>query len=467
MNKKRFDEDMHIDYDYINNLIKDAKNVSKEDIDKVLDKAEVKKGLTHKEIATLLEIEDKDQLKRLFKIAGKIKEDIYGNRVVLFAPLYISDYCVNNCLYCGYQHKNKFERRKLTLEEIKNEVMILEDMGHKRLALEAGEDPINCPIDYVLDAIGAIYDTYNKRGVIRRINVNIAATTTENYVKLKNAEIGTYILFQETYDIFQYNKMHPNCLKGDYNYHLTAFDRAMEAGIDDVGAGVLFGLSNYKFEVLALMMHNEHLERKFGVGFHTISVPRLRPAEGMKMDDFPYIVSDSEFKKLVAIIRLAVPFTGLILSTRESAIMRSELIKYGVSQVSAGSCTGVGGYEKSLKEEKIDQFEKLDQRSPKEVINDLIDNNYIPSYCTACYRVGRTGEHFMEIAKASKIHYMCNHNALITLMEYAIDYGDKDLIIKMEEYIKKTVKNFNNPKLEKQVFKNIELLKNGKRDLYI
>ena len=232
MNKKRFDENMHIDYDYINNLIKDAKDVSKEDIDKVLDKAEVKKGLTHKEIAALLEIEDKDQLKRLFKIAGKIKEDIYGNRVVLFAPLDISDYCFNNCLYCCYQHKNKFERRKLTIEEIKNEVMILEDMGHNRLALEAGEDPINCPIDYVLDAIGAIYDTYNKRGVIRRINVNIAATTTENYVKLKNAEIGTYILFQETYDIFQYNKMHPNCLKGDYNYHLTAFDRAMEAGID-------------------------------------------------------------------------------------------------------------------------------------------------------------------------------------------------------------------------------------------
>lgn len=467
MNKKRIDENMHIDYDYINNLIKNANGVTDEEIAKILDKAEIKKGLSHEEIATLLEIKSDEQLKRLFKIAGKIKEDIYGNRVVLFAPLYISDYCVNNCLYCGYQHKNKFERRKLAIDEIKNEVMILEDMGHKRLALEAGEDPINCPIEYVLDAIKAIYDTYNKRGVIRRINVNIAATTLENYKRLKDAEIGTYILFQETYDKYQYEKMHPNCLKGNYDYHLTAFDRAMEAGIDDVGGGVLFGLSNYKFEVLALMIHNEHLERKFGVGFHTISVPRLRPAEGMDIKDFPNIVSDLEFKKLVAIIRLAVPYTGLILSTRESAIMRSELIKYGVSQVSAGSCTGVGGYEKSLKEEKIDQFEKLDERSPKEVINDLINNNYIPSYCTACYRTGRTGEHFMEIAKASKIHYMCNHNALITLMEYAIDYGDNDLIIKMEEYIKNTVKNFNNKRLEKQVNKNIELLKKGKRDLYI
>ena len=293
----------------------------------------------------MLQLEDKDQLDSIYKIAGEIKESIYGKRIVMFAPLYVSNHCINNCLYCGYRRDNKFERRKLTQEEIKNEVKILESMGHKRLALEVGEDPVNVPIDYILECIDTIYKTQNDNGEIRRINVNIAATTVENYRKLKNANIGTYILFQETYHKPTYEKMHPKSIKGDYNYHLTSFDRAMEAGIDDVGAGVLFGLADPKFEVLALMLHNEHLEEKFNVGFHTISVPRLKKAEGMNLEDFPNVLDDETFKKIVAIIRIAVPFTGIILSTRENQEMRRELLRYGVSQISAGSVTGVGGYK--------------------------------------------------------------------------------------------------------------------------
>lgn len=457
---------MKIEKEKIIQLLEEGKNVTNDEISKILEKAEKKEKLTHLDIAKLLYIEDKDLLEKMFKIAGKIKEDVYGNRVVLFAPLYISDFCVNNCVYCGYKRENKFKRRKLTMEEIKKEVMILEEMGHKRLALEAGEDPVNCDIEYILEAIDTIYDTYNKNGKIRRINVNIAATTVENYRRLNEKGIGTYILFQETYDEEIYKKVHPKCLKGNYEYHTTSFDRAMEAGIEDVGAGVLFGLADPKFEVLGLMLHNEHLEQRFGVGFHTISVPRLRPAEGVNLETFPHLLDDETFKKIVAIIRIAVPFTGMILSTRETAQMRETLLKYGISQVSAGSCTGVGGYEEHIKGNNIGQFKTADERSPKQVIEDLIDSGYIPSYCTSCYRTGRVGEKFMEIARTEKIHNLCKPNALTTLVEYAVDYGDERLLEKIEKFTREQASTMI-PSLEKFVLKNIEKLKAGERDLYL
>jgi 2-iminoacetate synthase len=340
-------------------------------------------------------------------------------------------------------------------------------MGHKRIALEAGEDPVNCSIDYVLDSIETIYNTKNENGNIRRINVNIAATTVENYKKLKDKDIGTYILFQETYHEENYKKYHPRSVKGNYEYHLTAFDRAMEAGIDDVGGGVLFGLADYKFEVLSLMYHNEHLEREYGVGFHTISVPRLKKAEGMTLDQFPHIVSDEEFKKIVAIIRLAVPFTGLILSTRESVEMRKEVLDYGVSQVSAGSCTGVGGYKENEMGESVDQFITEDNRSPIEVVKSLIKSGYIPSYCTACYRSGRTGDRFMQLAKNGQILNVCNPNALMTLAEYILDYGDNELHELGFKLIDDQVKLIKNEKIKALTAENIEKIKSGERDLFV
>ncbi len=413
---------MFIDHEYIETLLNNAKNATNSDIQEVLDKACRKEKLSHEDIAILLQIKDETLLSKMFKVAGDIKKDIYGNRIVIFAPLYISDYCVNNCVYCGYKKCNEFNRRRLTQEEIKNEVMILEKMGHKRLALEAGEDPVNCDIDYITESIKTIYSTQNSNGAIRRINVNIAATTVENYRKLKKAEIGTYILFQETYHKPTYESMHPKCLKGNYEYHLTSFDRAMEAGIDDVGAGVLFGLAPYKFEVLALMIHNAHLEKEFGVGFHTISMPRLKKAEGMDLELFPNLVDDEDFKKIVAILRIAVPFTGLILSTRESAEMRKGAIEYGVTQVSAGSCAGVGGYKDHEEGTKdINQFSIDDNRSPLEILKAIVNHGHIPSYCTACYRSGRVGEKFMSIAKTGEIQNMCQPNAIMTFQEFIED----------------------------------------------
>ncbi|MBU5437327.1 [FeFe] hydrogenase H-cluster radical SAM maturase HydG [Tissierella sp. MSJ-40] len=456
-----------IDHDYIYNLLEETKNTTKEDIQRILDKARGTTGLTHKDIAILLQTEDEKQLKEIFEIAGEIKKKIYGNRIVIFAPLYLSDYCVNNCVYCGYKRGNKFERRKLNREEIQEEVKLLEKMGHKRLALEAGEDPVNCDIDYILDSIEAIYETHNENGNIRRVNVNIAATTVENYRKLKGSGIGTYILFQETYHKPTYEKMHPKSLKGDYEYHLTAFDRAMEGGIDDVGGGVLFGLADYKFEILALILHNEHLEEKYGVGFHTISVPRIKKAEGMELSLFPNIVTDDEFKKIVAIIRLAVPFTGIILSTRETHEIRREVIEYGVSQVSAGSCTGVGGYKEKEEGKNIDQFQVSDNRSPIEVIRELISDGHIPSYCTACYRMGRTGDRFMALAKSGEIHNVCGPNALMTLMEFALDYGDKELCKEVEKLVIRECENIPKTDIRKLLLKNVGKLKNGERDLYL
>jgi 2-iminoacetate synthase len=458
---------MFIDHEYIYGLLKETEQASKKDVEAVLNKVKGRNGLSHKDIAVLLQIEDQDQINEMFKAAGQIKESIYGNRIVVFAPLYVSNYCVNNCTYCGYKKDNEFPRRKLTREEIQEEVRLLEKMGHKRLALEAGEDPVNCDLDYIIEALEAIYGTQNDKGVIRRVNVNVAATTVENYKKLKAAKIGTYILFQETYHKPTYEKVHPKSLKGDYEYHLTAFDRAMEAGIDDVGAGVLFGLSDPKFEVLALMLHNEHLEKNFGVGFHTISFPRLKKAEGMDLGDYPYLVEDETFKKIVAITRIAVPYTGIIMSTRESAKMRNELIKYGVSQVSAGSSTGVGGYKEAEQGKAVDQFDISDHRSPLEILKELIEDEHLPSYCTACYRSGRTGDRFMSLAKSGQIQNVCGPNAMMTLMEYVMDYGDEELYKKAEALINIEAQKIAREDIRKLVLNNIERIKSGERDLYI
>ena len=458
---------MFINHDFIYKILEETKNPSNEEIKEVLEKAKKRDGLSYKDIAILLQAEDENHLEEIYKLAGEIKKDIYGKRVVVFAPLYVSDYCVNNCVYCGYKRDNKFTRRKLTMEEVAEEVKILEKMGHKRLALELGEDPVNAPIDYALECLDTIYKTQNENGEIRRVNVNIAATTVENYKKLNEKGIGTYILFQETYHQDSCNKMHPKSLKGDYEYHLTAFDRAMEAGIDDVGAGVLFGLADPRFEVLGLMMHNAHLEEKYGVGFHTISVPRLQPAKGVTLENYPYLLDDKMFKKVVAILRIAVPFTGLILSTRETPEMRRELLKYGVSQISAGSSTGVGGYKQREEGNEVKQFKTNDERSPIEILKELLEDGYIPSYCTACYRKGRTGDRFMSLAKSGNIKYVCEPNAIMTLLEFTLDYGDKELYDKAQKIISTEVENIPREDIRNLTKANLEKMKKGERDFYL
>ena len=458
---------MFINHEYIYKILEETKNPSNEQIKEVLNRAKNREGLDYKDIAILLQAEDEKDLKEIYSLAGEIKKDIYGKRVVVFAPLYVSDYCVNNCVYFGYKRDNKFNRRRLTMDEVAQEVKILEQMGHKRLALELGEDPVNAPIDYVLECLDTIYKTQNNNGEIRRVNVNIAATTVENYKLLKEKGIGTYILFQETYHKPTYDKMHPKSLKGDYNYHLTAFDRAMEAGIDDVGAGVLFGLADPRFEVLGLMMHNAHLEEKFGVGFHTISVPRLQPANGVSLENYPHLLDDKMFKKIVAILRIAVPFTGLILSTRETPEMRKELLKYGVSQISAGSSTGVGGYKEREEGKEVKQFKTNDERSPIEILKELLSDGYIPSYCTACYRKGRTGDRFMSLAKSGNIKYVCEPNALMTLLEFTLDYGDEELYKKSLEIIDKEVENIEREDIKSLTKESMEKMKKGQRDFYL
>ena len=458
---------MFINHEYIYKILEETKNPSNEQIKEVLNRAKNREGLDYKDIAILLQAEDEKDLKEIYSLAGEIKRDIYGKRVVVFAPLYVSDYCVNNCVYCGYKRDNKFNRRRLTMDEVAQEVKILEQMGHKRLALELGEDPVNAPIDYVLECLDTIYKTQNNNGEIRRVNVNIAATTVENYKLLKEKGIGTYILFQETYHKPTYDKMHPKSLKGDYNYHLTAFDRAMEAGIDDVGAGVLFGLADPRFEVLGLMMHNAHLEEKFGVGFHTISVPRLQEAKGVTLENYPHLLDDKMFKKIVAILRIAVPFTGLILSTRETPEMRKELLKYGVSQISAGSSTGVGGYKEREEGKEVKQFKTNDERSPIEILKELLSDGYIPSYCTACYRKGRTGDRFMSLAKSGNIKYVCEPNALMTLLEFTLDYGDEELYKKSLEIIDKEVENIEREDIKSLTKESMEKMKKGQRDFYL
>lgn len=458
---------MKLNHEAIASLLNQTENASKKTIQSVLDKASRKETLTMEEIAILLNVDREDELKALFEIAKEIKQEIYGNRLVIFAPLYVSNYCVNSCTYCGYKRDNDFPRKKLTREEIQRETRILEKNGHKRIALEAGEDPVNCTIDYILDAIDAVYTTKTEKDAIRRINVNIAATTVENYRKLKDAEIGTYILFQETYHRPSYEVTHPKSLKGDYDYHLSAFDRAMEAGIDDVGGGVLFGLGPWKYEILAMMMHNAHLEKQYGVGFHTVSVPRLKKAEGMSLEEFPHIIDDFTFKKIVAVLRIALPFTGLILSTRETEAMRQQLIQHGVSQISAGSCTDVGGY--TLKEQGVElvQFETADHRDPMVILKALIDDEIIPSYCTACYRSGRTGDRFMRLAKSGQIGNICTPNALMTLMEYILDYGDQEIQDKGFALIEREIQKIENLKVRELTRQNVSRIRNGERDLFL
>lgn len=456
-----------IDKDYIEATLEEAKNADEARISSILDKAERMEGLTHQEVAALLVSEDKEHLVRLFNVAGEIKRKIYGNRIVMFAPLYVSDYCVNNCTYCSYNCKHQFDRQKLTMDEVRREVRILEQMGHKRLAVEAGEDDNKCPIDYILECIRTIYDMKFENGEIRRVNVNIAATTVENYRKLKEVGIGTYILFQETYHRPTYEKVHISGPKSDYYYHTTAFDRAMEGGIDDVGGGVLFGLADPYFEVMGLMLHNEHLEDKYGVGFHTISVPRICPAEGAETSiHVPNAVDDETFKKLVAIIRLAVPFTGMILSTRESNDMRRQLLTMGISQLSAGSSTEVGGYGKR-QDEKSPQFNIRDERSAISIIKDLMDDGYIPSFCTACYRSGRTGDRFMSLAKSGQIGNVCLPNALMTLQEYSIDYGDEAFKKSADRIIADCIPDIKNPKVQSLTKTNVERIRAGDRDLFV
>jgi 2-iminoacetate synthase len=451
-----------IDQAYIRKVLEEAKNPSTKEIQDILKRAKMRQALSHHDIGCLLNAKDAKQIEEIHTIAGELKEEIYGSRVVMFAPLYISNFCVNNCLYCGYRRDNDFERMKLTQEEIKGQAILLERLGHKRLALEVGESPKETPIDYVIESIKTIYDNSS----IRRINVNIAATTVEDYKKLHEVGIGTYILFQETYDKDIFTYVHPKSLKGDYDYHLHAFDRAIEAGIDDVGAGVLFGLADYKFEVLSLIIHNQYLEEKYGFGFHTISVPRLKKAEGMHLEDFPHLINDEEFKRIVTVLRLAVPYVGLILSTRETKEIREELINQGVSQISAGSKTDVGGYHEEHLEYEHDQFELSDERTVLEINKDLIKRGLIPSYCTACYRKGRTGDRFMELAKKGTIGLICEPNALMTLTEYILDYGDAELKENGLAFVKEHAETIKNQKVKEKLKDNIERIIAGERDLY-
>ncbi|HVN96427.1 MAG TPA: [FeFe] hydrogenase H-cluster radical SAM maturase HydG [Syntrophorhabdaceae bacterium] len=458
-----------IDDQKIEKILNDAKQASPDKAREVIEKARAAKGLTPFETAVLLNIEDKKTLNLLFHAAHEIKEKIYGKRLVVFAPLYISNFCVNNCYYCGYRTSNEILRRRLELDEIEKEVVALEAMGHKRIALEVGEDPKNCPIDYVLDAMRTIYAVKEKQGSIRRINVNIAATTVEDYRKLKQAGIGTYILFQETYHRATYEKMHPAGPKRDYDWHTLAMDRAMEAGIDDVGLGVLFGLYDYKFEVLSLLLHSLHLEERFGVGCHTISVPRIRPAAGVTLEAFPYLVHDDEFKKIVAVIRLAVPYTGMILSTREPAEYRDEAISLGISQISAGSCTGVGGYHKDIEGKQVatpGQFQVEDTRSTDEMLHNICESGYIPSFCTACYRQGRTGDRFMPLAKSGEIQNICQPNAILTFKEFLLDYASEETKKVGEEVIRKHLGEIRNAKIREKTKQRLKKLEEGERDLY-
>ncbi|MBR2730612.1 MAG: [Clostridia bacterium] len=393
----------------------------------ILNKAALCKGLSHREAAILLDCDDPELEAQLYALAGEIKHKFYGNRIVLFAPLYLSNYCINGCVYCPYHMKNKhIARKKLTQEEVRAEVIALQDMGHKRLAIEAGEDPRNNPIEYILECIDTIYSVHHKNGDIRRVNVNIAATTVENYRRLKEAGIGTYILFQETYNKKSYLELHPTGPKHDYDYHTEAMDRAMEGGIDDVGLGVLFGLEGYQYEFAGLLMHAEHLEAVHGVGPHTISVPRVKHADDIDPDVFDNSLSDELFKKIIACIRIAVPYTGMIISTRESEQVRGEVLELGISQISGASRTSVGGYTEAERPHDSEQFDVSDQRTLDEVVNWLMQNGHIPSFCTACYREGRTGDRFMSLCKSGQILNCCHPNALMTLTEYLIDYASPE-----------------------------------------
>lgn len=435
-------------------------------IESILDKATLCKGLTHREAAVLLDCEIPDLVERTFKLAEEIKQKIYGNRIVMFAPLYLSNYCVNGCIYCPYHAKNKhIPRKKLTQEEIRNEVIALQDMGHKRLALELGEHPVENPIEYVLESIKTIYSIHHKNGDIRRVNINIAATTVENYRKLRDAGIGTYILFQETYNKKKYEMLHPSGPKSNYAYHTEAMDRAREGGIDDMGIGVLFGLSGYRYDFVGLMMHAEHMEAALGVGPHTISVPRIRPADDINPEEFSDAVPDEKFLHIVAVIRCAVPYTGMIISTRESQKVRERVLDLGISQISGASRTSVGGYTEEERDEDTAQFDLADKRTLDEVVRWLMELGYIPSFCTACYRAGRTGERFMKICKGGKIQDCCTPNAILTLKEYLLDYASEESRRLGEELISKEIEKIGNEALRESLMKDLKELEEGKRDL--
>ncbi|HIY25917.1 MAG TPA: [FeFe] hydrogenase H-cluster radical SAM maturase HydG [Candidatus Acutalibacter pullistercoris] len=434
-------------------------------IDQILNKARERKGLSHREASVLLACEIPEKVQELYKLAEQIKKDFYGNRIVIFAPLYLSNYCVNGCLYCPYHMKNKhIPRKKLTQEEVEKEVIALQDMGHKRLAIETGEDPVNCPIEYVLDCIHTIYSIKHKNGAIRRVNVNIAATTVENYRKLKEAGIGTYILFQETYHKESYEHLHPTGPKSNYCYHTEAMDRAMEGGIDDVGLGVLFGLELYRYEFAGLLMHAEHLEAVHGVGPHTISVPRVKHADDIDPDEFDNGIDDETFLKICACIRVAVPYTGMIMSTRENQKVRERALHLGISQVSGGSRTSVGGYTEEERPHDTEQFDVSDNRTLDEVVKWLMELGYIPSFCTACYREGRTGDRFMSLCKAGQIQNCCHPNALMTLKEYLMDYAAPETKAVGEALIQAELENIPKEKVREICKDHLEKIEQGIRD---
>ena len=451
----KFAEEKSKDIQYIGGILKKAKSLV---------------GLDYKETAALIyacENNENEELREnIFTLAREIKEIIYGRRIVMFAPLYVSNYCINGCTYCGYHAGSNISRKKLTMEQITQEVKAMEEMGHKRIVIEAGEDPKNCDLDYIIDCIKTAYKAKKDNGEIRIININVAATSVEDYKKLKAAEICTYILFQETYHKPTYEKLHKFGPKADYDYHTTAHDRAMEAGIDDVGIGVLYGLYDYKYEVIGTMLHVAHLVAKYGVGPHTISVPRLRAAEGTDLSEYPYLVSDEQVKNIIAVLRLAVPYTGMIISTREEQNFRDEIISLGISQASGGSCTGVGGYadRKRCACENTAQFSVSDERTQAEVAKALLKNGYIPSFCTACYREGRTGDRFMRLAKTGQICNVCQPNALMTLLEYSLDYGDEEFKALTDKVIEEETQTISNDKIKAKTEEYFKLIREGKRD---
>lgn len=436
------------------------------EIDRIIEKAKLCKGLTHREASALLACTLPDKVQAIFELAEKVKKEFYGNRIVLFAPLYLSNYCINSCVYCPYHRQNKhMPRKKLTQEEIAKEVIALQDMGHKRLAIKSGEDPVMAPIEYILESIRTIYSINHRNGAIRRVNVNIAATTVDNYRKLKTANIGTYILFQETYNKESYEKLHPAGPKHDYAYHTEAMDRAMEGGIDDVGLGVLFGLDSYRYEFAALLMHAEHLEAVHGVGPHTISVPRVKRAEDIDPNAFDNGIDDGIFAKICACIRLAVPYTGMIISTRESPAVREKVIRLGISQISGASRTSVGGYvEPEPEEDSTNQFYVSDQRTLDEVVNWLMRDGFIPSFCTACYRKGRTGDRFMSICKKGEIQNCCHPNALMTLKEYLEDYASPETKELGNALITRELDNISNAGIREITLRNLKSIEQGQRD---
>ena len=431
----------------------------------IVEKAKLRKGLSHRDASVLLACENEEILNEVYALAEQIKKDFYGNRIVMFAPLYLSNYCVNGCVYCPYHLKNKhIPRKKLTQDEIRAEVIALQDMGHKRLAIESGEDPVNNPIEYILESIKTIYSIKHKNGAIRRVNVNIAATTVENYRKLKEAGIGTYILFQETYHRESYEKLHPTGPKHNYAYHTEAMDRAMEGGIDDVGLGVLYGLELYRYEFAGLLMHAEHLEAVHGVGPHTISMPRIKRADDIDPTAFDNSISDDIFAKLCALVRISVPYTGMIISTRESAAVRERLLRLGISQISGASRTSVGGYTEEIRPTDTEQFDVSDQRTLDEVVRWLMEKGFIPSFCTACYREGRTGDRFMSLCKSGQIQNCCHPNALMTLKEFLEDYASPETQEIGNKLITKELETIPNEKVRKIAAEYISEIKNGKRD---